>query len=291
MSTTTRRTARIPLPLLDRPAVLHEGPAPFRLTVELAVVSALAALPALLHPSLLSGEDVMTGSARGTALVVLLLSVPALVAGAWATSRGSARGLVVWLGAVAHLAYQAVMFCFALPLNPLFLLYVAMLGLSVWTGAVLVSRTDVAALASRWSASAPVRAVAGVLGAVATLNALAWLGRVVPTIGDDRPTRVLDGTGLTTNPVFVQDLALWLPLALVAAVWLWRRVDKGFLAAGTMLVMWTLEGVTVATDQWFGHRADPSSEWATPAGVWLFAVLTVVTLVPLVLHLRAVDRE
>jgi hypothetical protein len=54
--------------------------------------------------------------------------------------------------------------------------------------------------------------------------------------------------------------------------------------------MWTLEGVTVATDQWFGHRADPTSEWATTAGVWIFAVLTLVTLVPLLLHLRGIDR-
>jgi hypothetical protein len=183
-------------------------------------------LPTLLKPSLLSGPAVMIGSARGTALVVTALTVPLLLLSMHAASRGSARGLIVWLGAVAHLAYQGMMFCFATPLNSLFLLYVAMLGLSVWTGMVLLARTSVQALASR-SSRTPTRLVAGVLGVVAALNMLLWLARVVPTIGDDDPAAVVDGTGLTTNPVFVQDLGIWLPLALVSAYWLWLRRPAG----------------------------------------------------------------
>lgn len=284
---TDRPVRRVPV---DRAALLRGGTAPLRLSALLALVTVLAAAPTLLAPSLLSGPDVMVGSARGTALVVLVLTVPVLLLSARAASQGSARGLVLWVGAVAHLAYQALMLCFATPFNSLFLLYVAMLGLAVWTGSVLLACTDVRALATRCSARTPVRPVAAVLGVVAVLNALLWLARIVPTIGDSEPAALLDGTGLTTNPVFVQDLALWLPLALVAAVWLWQRRPAGYLAGGAMLVLWTLEGVTVATDQVFGHRADPSSEWATPGGAVVFAVLTVVTLVPLLALLRRVDE-
>lgn len=279
-----------PLPPPARPAVLGPSTAPWRMSVLLAIVAVSAALPTLLRPSLLSGPDVMIGSARGTALVVLLLTVPTLLLSAQLTARGSARGLVVWLGALTHLIYQGVMFCFATPLNSLFLLYVAMLGLSVWTAGIVLGRVDLCALASRWSSRTPVRLVAGVLGTVAALNALLWLARILPSIGDEEPSAVVDGTGLTTNPVIVQDLAVWLPLALVAAVLLWQRTPFGFVASAVMLVMWTLEGITVATDQWFGSQADPSSEWATVAGVWLFLGVTVVTLVPTWIHLRNLDR-
>ncbi|MFP5218150.1 MAG: hypothetical protein ACLGIG_00220 [Actinomycetes bacterium] len=288
--TTPVRTRRPRPPLLDRPAVLSGGTAPYRLSAALCAVTVAAAAPTLLWPSLLSGPAVMVGSARGTALVLLLATVPLVLVAMRMTARGSARALVVWLGALAHVLYQALMFSLATPLNSLFLLYVAMLGLSLWSAGVLVVRTDVRALASRFDGP-PVRLVAGVLATVAVLNALAWLGRIVPTIGSDDPTSILDGSGLTTNPVILQDLALWVPLAVVAAVWLWRRAAPGFLAAGALLVFWTLEGVTVATDQLFGHAADPSTEWATPAAAVLFAVLAVVTLVPAVLHVRALDRR
>jgi hypothetical protein len=283
--------ARVRRPLADRAAVLAGGTAPFRLTAALAVVTVVTALPMLFAPSLLSGPDVMVGSARGTALVVLVLTVPVLLLAAHATTRGSARGLVVWLGAVAHLLYQSVLFLFATPLNSLFLLYVAMLGLSVWTVGILLVRTDIATLASRFSLGAPVRLVAGVLAVVAGLNTLLWLARVVPTIGDDDPAAVVAGTGLTTNPVIAQDLALWLPLALVAAAWLWQRRPVGHLAAASVLTLWTLEGVTVAVDQLFGYAMDPTTEWATREASGIFAVLTVITLVPLLLHLRGVDRD
>jgi hypothetical protein len=57
----------------------------------------------------------MNGSARGTGLVVLVLSVPVLLgAMAWA-ARGSVRAQVVWLGAIGHLLYNAVMFLFGGP--------------------------------------------------------------------------------------------------------------------------------------------------------------------------------
>ena len=282
---------RRPLPLLDRPAVLASGTAPYRLSALLAAVAVAACLPTLLVPSLLGGPAVMVGSARGTALVVLVVTVPVLLLSSHAASRGSARGLVVWLGAVAHLAYQGVLLCFATPINSLFLLYVGVLGLAVHTGALLLLRTDVAALASRWSRRTPVRPAAAVLGVVAGLNALLWVARSLPVIGSDDPTSVVEGTGLTTNPVIVQDLGVWLPLALTAAWLLWRRRPSGLVAGAVVLVLWTLEGVTVAADQLVGAQADPSSEWATPEAAALFAVLAVVTAVPMALLLRALDRR
>ena len=67
------------------------------------------------------------------------------------------------------------------------------------------------------------------------------------------------GTGLTTNPVYVQDLAVWLPLAAIATWWLWQRSPRGVVLAGAYLAMWALESVSIAVDQWFGARADPLS--------------------------------
>ncbi|MGZ8437577.1 MAG: hypothetical protein ACXWXR_03435, partial [Candidatus Limnocylindrales bacterium] len=123
---------------------------------------------------------------------------------------------------------------------------------------------------------------------VAGLNALAWLGPVAKALRDDAPAAFLVGTGMTTNPIYVQDLAFWLPLMAVAAWWLWRRRDWGFVVIGAMLTMWLLESVTVATDQWMGHHADPSSNVATLGGAYVFGALGVIGVVPLVAFYRRV---
>ncbi len=91
--------------------------------------------------------------------------------------------------------------------------------------------------------------------------------QVVPAVLSGDPPPFLAGTGLPTNPVYVPDLAFWLPLAAAAATWLWRRRPWGYLVVGGLLTMWVIESVGVAVDQWFGHAADPASTVASAAVV------------------------
>ncbi len=103
----------------------------------------------------------------------------------------------------------------------------------------------------------------------------------MPATFAERPTSFLDGTGLATNPVFVQDLVFWLPGAAAMAVMLWQRRPLGILLGGAWLVYGLLESIGVATDQWFGSIADPASRQASMEAVALFGILAVVGLVPL----------
>ena len=53
--------------------------------------------------------------------------------------------MLTWLGAAAFLLYNSLMFVFATPVNPLFLLYVAMLSLSAWSIATVLWQANVPA--------------------------------------------------------------------------------------------------------------------------------------------------
>ncbi len=260
------------------------------LTAGALTVSAVVAAVTFFDPSVLRGPAAMNGSARGTALVVLVLAVP-LTAGALAWARrGSAGAVLVWLGGLGYLLYNALMFVFATPMNTLFLGYVAMLSLALWSVVAVLVHTDVPGLGQRFTERLPVRGLAGYVWVIVTLNALAWLGPITRGLVDDDPAAMLDGTGLISNPVYVQDLAVWLPLMAAAAWWLWQRRPWGHLVVPSVLVMWVVESVGIATDQWFGHRADPSSTVVSAALVPAFAVLAVVGLVPLVFFFRDLRR-
>jgi hypothetical protein len=232
----------------------------------------------------------MNGSARGTAIVMLAVSLPALVVAAALARRGSLRARIVWLGIAGHVVYNSVLLLFATPFNRLFLLYTTMLGLALATLVAVAATTDARAIGARVDPRTPARGPATYLAVVVVLNALAWLRDVVPaTVNGDQ--ELLDGTGLTTNPIYAQDFAVWLPLAALAAWWLWHRRPWGYVAGGAMLVLWVVEAVTVATDQWLGGRADPSSTVASTSMTLPFAVLALVGLVPAVLLLRGIRDE
>lgn len=226
-------------------------------------------------PGVLHGPAVMNGSARGTALVVAVAGAPVVALGMALARAGSRAGWLLWLGGLAFVVYNAVLLCFATPFNALFLCYVGLLGTALWAlGTVTVTVPADAAWRARdaWPEASYLLAVVG-------LNTLAWLARILPELTDPTPA-FLAGTGLTTNPVFVQDLAVWLPLMAVAGLMLGRGHPRGLLVAGAGLVYWQLEALAVAVDQAWAHHVAPGSSVASAAAAWMFAGVFVVGLVP-----------
>ena len=295
----TPMTATLRAPALRRRVVVPPSPpgagraAPrrpelslaLRLSSALAVVNAITGAVSVLVPGVFRDSPSYAGNARGTFVVILLVALPALLTAMRFSARGSLRAGFVWLATVGYLLYNAVLTSFSLRFNPLFLLYVASLSLGVASLVAVLRCLDAGLLARRLSPRVPVRAIAAYLIVTAAAFALLWLRDVVPAMLSGGVPQSIRGTSLSTNVVEVIDLAFTLPLTAAAGLWLWRGRLSSVLLAGTMLVFLVLESISVATDQYFGHLADPSQ----PTGaIALFAVLTVIGAVPTVAFLRGI---
>ena len=270
----------------ERPRVPGRGA--YRVSSVLASVALLTTAVSFLAWGVFQRDVPMTvGNMRGTALTMLVLAVPLLVASMILSSRGSLRARFVWMGSLAYIAYNAVMFCFALQYNSFFLLFVALLGLSFWALVTLASQFD-PVVVSAGVAGVRARTVAVYLLVCLVLFAVMWLRDVVPATIDNVLPGSFEGTGLTQNPIYVLDFAFTFPLLAVGAVWLWRRRPWGYVIGGTMVVMLTIETAGIAIDQVFGHVHDPS---ASLGAVPIMGVLTVVGLVFSALFLRGLDAR
>jgi len=258
-----------------------------RLAAVAALANGLAATLTLLVPGVLSGPAVTNGNARGTALVMLLIATPLLLAAATIARRPAPRATIVVLGALGYFLYNDVMLLFATPFNRLFLVYTTATAVTIFTSIEALRTVDLWRLAEAFR-SAPARPIAVYAGAVVAMNTVGWLGMIVPALVADRPGSFLAGMGIATNPVFVQDLSFWLPGAAIAAWLLWRRRPAGVVLIGAWLVYGLVESIGVATDQWFGMQADPTVD-ATPA-ILLFSALAVIGLVPLFFFFRRPGR-
>lgn len=261
-----------------------------RLSLLTAVTALMAGVWTFADPGLLHGPEAMQGSARGTALVLTALAVPALLLSMWLATRGVGASLLSWGGCLLYIVYNAVLFLFLTPFNAAFMLYVALLGSALWSVGCLAASRTVWTVGRSVAARAPVHGIAVYVWVVVVLNAAAWLAVILPSLGP-YPTPMLAGTGVQTNAIYVQDLAVWLPLAAVAATWLWRRQARGAIVVAALLGMWVIESVSIAVDQWFGAHADPSSPVVSLSLVAPFLALAVVGAVPLWLLLRSVSHE
>jgi hypothetical protein len=271
--------------VIERPAW------PFVVSSIACVTSALAGALTLFVPDVLRGPAVMNGSGRGTAAVVLFVAVPVLGVSMFEASRGSSRATITWLGSAAYLVYNAFMFLFMSPFNSLFLVYIAMFAACVWTLVVVLSGIDVESFGKHFRPTLPAHAIALFLAAIGGLNALAWLVQVAPAVFSSATPKFLAGTGLITPAGWIQDLAFWIPLMLVASVWMWRRRPWGVVLVGALLVFGVIEGLGIATDQWMGHAADPSSTVASAVMTPIFATFALVQLIPLYFYFRNLNRR
>ncbi|HEY6634491.1 MAG TPA: hypothetical protein VI141_02645 [Acidimicrobiia bacterium] len=272
------------------PAVIETDPsAPPRhvlvLSVALGVVAASVAALTFYLPDVLTGPAVTNGNARGTALVMLYGAVPVLLVSTFLASRGSWRAVMFWLGSMFYLAYNAFLLLFLTPINQLFLGYVATQSLAVFAIFTLYSALDDDWLVAQMRPP-PRRALAVLVWAIVGLNAMAWLGAIVPALMSD-PSTLVTGTGVATNAIYVQDLVFWLPMMALAAWWLWHGRPSGILLTGSWLLFGVIESVGVAVDQWFGHQADPTSTWASVEIIPFFFGLAVVNAAAVLFYMRS----
>jgi hypothetical protein len=176
-------------------------------------------------------------------LVTLALGLPLLAASFWLTRRGSLRGRLLLAGTLGFFLYTYMSMCFGTAYNPLFLVYVAIWGLSLYAFILTLMSFDLVTLPQHFSDRLPRRWIAGLLFFVGAFLLLAWLGRILPTIST---AAIPPLDNVTTMFIQAMDLVLVVPLCVLAGVLLLRRSAWGYLLASVALLKFLTIGVAVA---------------------------------------------
>ncbi len=210
------------------------------------------------------GQDAVT-------LLALVLHVHVLRR----AQQGSPRAALIWLGLLGYLAYTYTGAAFAYAFNELFLVYVALFA---GTGAALIaglSAVDAGELQDGFDERTPRRAVSIFLVALAAMLCLLWLSQIVPFLTHGVLPDMILRARTPTVFVFVLDLGVVVPLALLGAWWLWRGRPWGYVLAGFVLVKAATMGLALLAMTVFALRAGQQVDvmlsivWLTLAGAGL----------------------
>ena len=167
--------------------------------------------------------------------VTLFVGIPLLIFSFFLAKKGSLRGLFLLSGTLGYFFVTYLFYTAMVMYNALFLVFVALLGLSFFAFLQSLLTFNLENLPGKFSEKTPVKFAGGFL-LVNTLGiALLWLSIVVPPL--------LDGTiypaGLDHNTTMIVqgfDLGLLLPLAFIAG-WLYiKRRPLGYLGGPVYLV-------------------------------------------------------
>jgi len=177
--------------------------------------------------------------------IVNLIAVVALLVSAYAVSKGAVKAFLVWSGVLLYLVYAYCIYAFDVHYNRLFLVYVAILGLSLYALVSGVVHLQFDRLHTSFFAATPARLVSSFLLILGILFYLLWLREEIPALVTGQIPLSITQTNVPTNPVHVLDLGLYLPAMLMTAVLLWRRTLWGYLLAGPLLVFSTLTATAI----------------------------------------------
>jgi hypothetical protein len=215
-----------------------------------------------------------------------LVAYPVMLLLALAAGRGSVRAYLAWTGVVAYSAYTFAIYAFAVNFSRLFLVYVAVFGLSVYALIGGLSALDPALVRSRFGRRTPIRSTAVLLIGIGSMFYLLWLSEVVGAIVSNETPAATVEAGLMTSPVHVLDMGVLLPAAIAAGVLLLRRRVWGHVLAPT--VLGALVFISVGIVAAMVVLAERGLEASAGVGL-VIGVLTVVEVVVLVRFLRAID--
>jgi hypothetical protein len=221
--------------------------APLLGVLALVALVAAASLGGLLWPAAYARETAnWAAQAVGQDWGDLLLAVPWLAVTGALAWRGSLRAALLAAGGALYVFYEFVIYAFGVHFNGLFLVYCATLGVAFFTLAGVALRFARLEWRRLYLDGAPLRATATTLLAIGTFFTLAWLSEIVPALARGTLPASTAEAGAITNPVHVIDLAVILPLHVVAGVALLRRRPVGLVLAPVLLGFGVLMSLSIA---------------------------------------------
>lgn len=206
-----------------------------RLTVPVAILMAIAAGAGLFAPGLYRDNAGLVAQAIGQDVITLFVALPALTISAYLAGRGSQRARLIWLGLLIYTTYTYASYAFGLRFNPLFLVYVALLGCSTYALVTGLVDTDWAGVRNGFGERTPVKVVSTFLLVMAALFYLMWLSESLPASLAGVAPQSVQEEGTPTNVIHVLDMAWLLPALVIGGISLWRRRPVGYVLGAALL--------------------------------------------------------
>jgi hypothetical protein len=218
--------------------------------------------------------------------VSLVLVSPAWLILAVLALRGSLRALLLWLGVLTFTFYNYVIYAFSVPFGPLFPVWVAVLGLSLFSLIGGIVSLDHEKASARFTKPAAVRGAAWFLIVMGALFGLLWLSEDVPALLTGRVPKSVIDMALPTNPVHVLDLSFFLPAVIAAGVLALRGNPLARVLATPFIVFLALTGMPILATPVVQAVRGEAAAWGMVIPIGTIVAVSLGFLIPLLSTMR-----
>lgn len=215
----------------DRLPITRDLTLAYVFSLVVALIMTTASTIGIIYRSVIYPTEEMSMVFVSNDMLNLVLGLPILLGSMWLARRGNLIGLLCWPGALFFVLYIYTAYLLGIPLNALFLLYLILVTLSVYTIIGIVTSIDGDAVYQRLTGVVPVRTAGGILAGIAILFAVYQIVNIITALINQRP---VDSIELAQ---WIDDLAVGSPALLVGGFLMLRRKTLGYVAGMGLLLL------------------------------------------------------
>jgi hypothetical protein len=177
--------------------------------------------------------DVMA-QGKASDLVTLAIGIPLLIISLYFTLQGSFRGKLILTGTLGYFLYTFMSYTFLWMYNSFFIVYVALMSLSLFAFILSMMSFDIETITSNFKETLPVKFLGGFQIFLAFTVGMLWLGKIAPSIFKGT---VPVGLGhYSTLVIQGMDLGFVIPGAILSGILLIKRSPFGYLLSSVLIV-------------------------------------------------------
>jgi hypothetical protein len=191
------------------------------------IFAIVASILGLLQRGIYRDNDFVTSAWLANDAITLFTAIPFMMVALFFTIRGSLAWTIIWLGLLDYFLYNYSFYLFGAGFNPLFLLYVLIVGSSIYAMICGLASFDRRNLIRSVSSRMPVRWIAIYLLFVAAGLTSIYVAQSLGYVVNGSLPEIVTRTDHPTSVVFALDLTLLVPAMVLGAVWVWQRKAWG----------------------------------------------------------------
>ncbi|MCC7551345.1 MAG: hypothetical protein KO316_07670 [Methanobacterium sp.] len=219
-------------------------------SIIIAFLALIATLAGLFWKELYQ-HDTISGAAQmmGQDLVTLGICIPILLGTLYLIRKDSLRGKLIWMGTIFYFLYSYASMAFLTSYNQLFLVYVAIFSLSLYTLLGELLSLDIRSIKKSFTPGVIQKITAIFLVIIGLMLAGMWLKMIVSSL----LTGVAPSTLETYTTLVIQalDLGVVVPAALITGLLLFKGKEWGYALASILLMKVSLLGSAILSMIYF----------------------------------------
>lgn len=243
-------------------------------SIVIAILTIIATLSGLLLKNIYKNDTTsIISQMMGQDLVTLIIAVPILIISIWLIHKNSVRGRLIWMGTLFYFTYTYASMSFLASYNQLFLVYVAIFSISMYTFLGELVTSKFRDLKTIIKPGKTVKITAIFLIFVGLMLTLMWLKMIIDSLITGTAPAALET--YTTLVIQALDLGVLVPAAFISALLLIKNNEWGYTFASIFLIKASLIGTAILSMIVFMLRNGVTVD---PGQIIIFVIMTVVGL-------------